>query len=224
MFLKDIKLKYWVAGLGLLVLVAIGSYVFMQLNPPPAPADGNGLKTYKDEEIGVAFEYPEEWGTIEAEREEVCTPGLEGPFGSEEAAEEKRATGDPCISIYLGTSDSGFHRSLPLAFFYAQTPLFAKYQPGRGGNWTGAVSQIKSASDIENYCVGVENCSVYTNTHGIRIAKKFENTEGMGSYWGWKYFIVSPHQFFPVIIVGSSGAIDDPKHQDFDALVNSIQF
>ncbi len=192
-------------------------------------------KIYRNDELEITFKYPNEWGKIKTEREEVCNL----TFGGNDGIRESSQTGDPCTSVSVGLEKTRYYVNeygTPTGrisgvyfdtFLYSLTPLYVKYAPGRDGNWTSNVRTVMSDASFNDYankCNNISNCEVFTNKNGVRIIKSFQSGGGMGTMLGWKYLIKSPNPFFSAIVIGSLGKYEDPKHKEFDFLVNSLKF
>lgn len=197
-----------------------------------------GWKIYTNHELGITFKYPSEWRNVRSEREHVC----DGPFGGEDAIRESMETGDPCVAISVGVDFTDYNyrrdhsediapRVIFSSFLYSVTPMFIRYQPPRGGGMSMGkdVKLYGFFTDFsKNKCDNDQfrsNCKVFTNSNGVRVAKYYEESpRGMGSIQGWRYYIKSPHPFFSALVFVSSGAYEDPKHKEFELLIDSLKF
>lgn len=186
--------------------------------PAPAPdpvsvTGGNvslqpGWRLYENREIGVAFEYPETWGTIRVEKEAGCF----------EAKEEMATSGDPCEQVRLS------FEAVPAGIFFAtETFLHEKYPIGRGAFFGD--EYVSSEESLLGYCTGKKAgnpCTTTINSHGVLMTKSF-GVLGMDDETGWKYLMRSPHPYFSSVVLASS-RLNPAWQSDFDRLVDSLRF
>lgn len=182
-------------------------------------------QTYRNEELGVQFNYPSAWGKL-VEGEESCL--LLG--GSERAY-----LGEPCVHISISTSDS----SGKLIFLAAQSSHFADYGPGRGAYFGDLFSLAKKGGVdeeefVNTYCEinDTVRCSVGQNSNGILYAKSLElvqalrpqGDESRATY----YFLHHPDSVFPGIILSTEGfegtSFESTAEEVLDQIFSTFEF
>ncbi len=175
--------------------------------PTPSAASANPEQStkissvwvpYQNNDIGVAFSYPEAWGEIKSLTESGCMPdyGYYGASAIQQMIKEMSATNDPCTQVRLAIIGSNE------VFLSTWSKLYTKYPVPRGGYWGVIAGRIQTSASVETYCANrpKENCSTYKNSNGILVARSFE-VAGYGDRRDWIYVIKSAHPLYNGIVL-----------------------
>jgi len=159
---------------------------------------------YKNETIGLSFNYPKELGPIR------YSEGTEG--GEEEVA--KVTLGFEKIEDYN-------------TFLHT-----VKKEPvgDRGGYWGDKAVNIKDQDYINNFCNDKENCTIYTTPNDITVAKLTDTTaesEGYSDPGVDEYHLFHPDSEYYGIVISThalmKAGIENEK-QIVSDLVDTIKF
>jgi len=177
--------------------------------------DTSDWKTYRNEKLGVIFDYPSKWGKIVEFAEQGC-PDYEKGGVDADILNEK----DDCKRITLSGLNTG-------EFFSTGTPLLAKYGFARGGYWGDAAITIESENFIANFCKEKKNiCEVFKTKNNILIAKNVEQREYAESS-DQKiivYYIKSTHPIYFGIAMSSDRLNYNNAEEDLINVIESLKF
>ena len=192
----------------------------------PVPQIPSDWKTYRNEEIGIEFQYPAEWGALHIE-EELCT------FDNKSFREYQ---GKPCVHIYISVSSIGRGRIL----LASQSESFVIYTPGRGAYFGDSFTLARKFGTAEaeefvrTYCTTkrTEKCEFKTNLNGILYVKSLEEVPLMDypdqPPKALYYFIYQSHHEFSGIVLsnerfrGTSFQLN--SEDEFDKILSTFKF
>lgn len=170
--------------------------------------------TYTNETIGITFEYPEVLGPITNYGSQICVGGETASCPLRPALQ---FNGE---GLFMGTMNkSGYENP-----------------PGRGGYFGDRAGEIASRSDVVNFCTESETylfneCEVYTNQHGILIARTageipFTN----GDNRMLTYFVHAPNSDFYGYafsnrdLLNTKGISVEDSEKIMNELIDSLKF
>lgn len=173
----------------------------------------NPLVVYRNEKLGLQFEYPSEWGILEESAERGCYQ-----------AQEKITEQDPCEHIDLLFIDLDW----PVNLLSTYSILFSQHSVDRGGYWGDAAGGIKDENFVKNYCNDKDKnkCRVYRNTNDVLIVRSIEDV-GYDEGEAVVYYIKSSHPVFFGLVLSSDRFRNvgiTNLEQKLDRLVDSLSF
>jgi hypothetical protein len=184
--------------------------------------DTSDWKTYRNEEIGVEFQYPSKWGEIKERKEQGCYDYENGGVNKTILTKE-----DQCYQIALYTSN--YDKAI---FFSTQSNLRVKFGIPRGAYWGDYTGAIKSEKDIQRMCEGQKenDCNVYKTLNGIWVAKRLEQREfSPEGEMIYVYYIKSSHPIYFSIAMSADRIMrankqDLSTESDFSKVIDSLVF
>jgi hypothetical protein len=156
--------------------------------------DTSTWKTYRNEDIGIEFKYPSEWGNIQENKEQACL----------NFSEQKRVAllqeKDPCLHIGLSVEKN--------VFLATDSPLTTKYGFPRGADWT----YKKTESQTQDFCNKnpyfdfgkLENCHVFQTKNNIKVTSGIQQVPFAESEFMIAYYIHTPNPTYSTIILSSN--------------------
>jgi len=195
----------------LLAIILIGGGIYFFVNSQPAAqitTNPTGWKIYQNQEIGIAFEYPESWGEIFANSTKGECDNLDP---------REIVSGDPCTMITLSVLYDGENRS---AFLAAQTALNHAHPLPRGSFWGD--TYIGSPITLSTYCASKtpNTCTLRMNSKGVKYVKDDIAPDFSGTVKA--YLMYSSHEHHSVVLTPPLPGT--PQEAEFNRLVDSIQF
>ena len=137
-------------GIHLNIIPAIGYRISNSFDVLPGSFGDEEVATYRNEDLGIEFDYPKAWGTIKPDR--VPTQALSF-FHLEEGQ------GHLSMNLFLATSVRGSEL------------------PARGGYWGDISRDIDSEDFVKHYCDDKSSavCNTYTTESGIIVTRSLED-------------------------------------------------
>jgi len=172
----------------------------------PAGDEIEGWNTYSDEELGISFSYPSDWGNVSSNILEKGT------------CDVNNIINDPCSSI--GLKFSNFNEIK----FIMTSSLFIDSPNPRGGSLLD-IEYSKGRDGSHFLCLEERGeCYFYENNNNVEILKftlKQDEVSEIGvQRAGLYYFIKSHSEIFPKVTVYFS----ELNNNFSDRLINSIKF
>ena len=190
-------------------------------------ADAASWKVYRNEEIGIEFEYPSYWGGISSDREQACIDF------SETEKEALLGQGDQCMHITLSRMDGGGR------FLATESPLYTKNGIPRGGTWIHRLRFLNvyeedfcSRNSFQSGIDELNDCRIFTTKNGLNVTSDEQEVP----YSGGKekmiaYYIRSKHPIYGVIVIsatelssGHKGLNSEVAEKEILRLIDTISF
>lgn len=141
-------------------------------------AFSENLQLFENNKLNISFLHPKSWGNA------VVRENTDDSLDPEKAG-----------AISIAFQPAGAEEACCVAFSVSEN-----YMPDHGGTWATLASLVENQEYIDKFCEEKENCAVYTNPNGVKIAKLSQtNTEtegGIADVNVDQYFIYHPDAEF----------------------------
>lgn len=170
------------------------------------PVDITDTELFADEQLGIAFQFPSAWGRITHTEEQ-------GIFCSANESDELVLDGTVNYALQFSGVSS------------AATFIVGHHCGDVLGHdsWFGDTAVLfTSAEAVTVWCQSKDNCDIFTNSHGIRIAHGYTAERKID-----EYAIFHPQHNFSGLIFSNERLIDvnlGRQQEALRSLVDSLQF
>lgn len=205
----------------------VGAPTLVQAEPE-TPIDTSDWKTYRNEQIGIQFEYPTSWGDINLSREVGCVD-----YYAEEVIVPKDVK-DSCLHISL--SASNFNHGF---FLSTEGVDFTKTGIPKGVDWRFRMIFIQKGQ--ENFCSNnpyttttdkgrggdLGECVTFKNNQNLTVVKGTRGVPFTEQDRMVAYFVRSLHPvFYDVVLSGQylKSPFYPQAEDDIKKLVDTIRF
>lgn len=189
----------------------------------PSPTDTAGWITYRNEEIGIQFDYPNSWGDINVSKEAGCVDYYAAEVVIPNDLKES------CFHITL--SASSFDKG---AFLSTEGIDYTSTEIPRGADWRFRL--ISMPKEQENFCLNnpfipmgnkggrLENCNKFKTASGLSVTKGVREIPFTEKEKMTVYFIRTNHPIFYDLVLSSQYLKSSTSENELQKLIETIKF
>lgn len=189
----------------------------------PSLTGTTGWTTYRNEEMGIQFDYPNSWGDINVSKEVGCVD-----YYAAEVAIPKDLK-ESCFHITL--SASSFDKG---AFLSTEGVDYTNTEIPRGADWRFRL--ISMPKEQENFCLNnpfipmgnkgghLENCKKFKTASELLVTKGVREIPFTENEKMTVYFIRTNHPIFYDLVLSSQYLKSSTSENELQQLIETIKF